>query len=111
MSVEEKNKIDIITTDKQGILVLTISDHLEWDSDSDSDSEHLLILQEKINSYLDFLESGQIYESYPSAVDKEIMIQIVFKYLPNRIAQEFLDVVKEFLNEKGYDFKFYQLVL
>ncbi|OXE96583.1 hypothetical protein BC749_101307 [Flavobacterium araucananum] len=107
MSVEEKNKIDIITTNKQGILVLTISDHLEWDCMN----EHLLILQEKINSYLDFLESGQIYESYPGAVDKEIMIQIVFKYLPNRIAQEFLEVVKKFLNEKGYDFKFYQLVL
>lgn len=59
---------------------------------------------------MDFLESGQIYESYPSALEKKIMIQIVFKYLSNRIAEEFLEVVKEFLNEKGYDFKFYQLV-
>jgi hypothetical protein len=105
MSVEEKNKIDIITNDKQGILVLTISDHLEWDSDS----EHLLILQEKINSYLDFIESGQIYEIYPSVVGKKIMIQIVFKYLPSKTGEEFLEKVDELIKRNGYDFNFYQL--
>jgi len=67
MSVEEKNKIDIITTNKEGILVLTISDHLEWDDEN----EHLLILQDKINSYVDFIESGQMAESYPDKVDKK----------------------------------------
>lgn len=105
MSVEDKNKIDAISNNKEDMVLLTISDHLEWDN-----NEHLLILQEKINSYMDFLESGQIYESYPSALDKKIIIQIVFKYLPNRIAEEFLEVVKEILNKNDYDFKFYQLV-
>jgi hypothetical protein len=46
MSVEDKTVIDIITTDKQGMLVLTISDHLEWDDENG----HLLLLQDKINS-------------------------------------------------------------
>lgn len=105
MSVEEKNKIDIITSNKEGILVLTISDHLEWDDKN----EHLLILQDKINSYLDFIESGQIAESYPDKVDKKIMIQIVFKYLPNKIAEEFLAIVENFISEKGHAFHFYQL--
>jgi hypothetical protein len=102
MSVEDKNKIDSISTNKEDVVVLTISDHLGWDDRN----EHLLILQEKINSYMDFIESGQIYESYPSAVDKKIMIQIVFKYLPNETGDEFLMIVKEFINENGYDFKF-----
>jgi hypothetical protein len=105
MSVEEKNKIDIITTNKEGILVLTISDHLEWDDEN----EHLLILQDKINSYVDFTESGQMAENYPDKVDKKIMIQIVFKYRPNAIAEEFLSTVKRFINEKGHTFDFYQL--
>lgn len=67
MSVEEKNKIDIITSNKQGILVFTISDHLEWGSNND----HLVILQEKINSYLDFIESGQIAESYRDVIGRK----------------------------------------
>ncbi|MNR01848.1 hypothetical protein D3C85_1176710 [compost metagenome] len=105
MSVEEKNKIDIITTNKQGILVLTISDHLEWGSDN----EHLVILQEKINSYLDFIESGQIAESYPDVVGEKIMIQIVFKYQPNKIAEDFLEKAGETVKGIGYGFNFYQI--
>ena len=85
MSIEDKNLIDVISIDKQGILVLTISDHLEWDDKN----EHLLLLQDKINSYMDFIENGQLAESYPEKADKKIMIQIVFKYYPNKIAEEF----------------------
>lgn len=105
MSVEEKNVIDIITVDKEEMLVLTISDHLEWDDKN----EHLLLLQDKINSYVDFIENGQLAESYPDKSDKKIMIQIVFKYYPNRIAEEFLAIVERFLNEKGHVFDFYKI--
>jgi hypothetical protein len=105
MSVEDQNVIDIITTDKQGILVLTISDHLEWNDEN----EHLLLLQDKINSYLDFIENGQLAESYPDKADKNIMIQIVFKYQPNKTAEEFLAIVKRFISEKGHAFDYYKL--
>ncbi|KAF2343109.1 DUF6572 domain-containing protein [Flavobacterium tistrianum] len=104
MSVEDKNVIDVITIDKQGILVLTISDHLEWDDKN----EYLLLLQDKINRYLDFIESGQLAESYPDKADKKIMIQIVFKYQPNKTAEEFLAIVERFLNEKDHAFNFYK---
>lgn len=104
MSVLDKNKIDAISTDKENTVVLTISDHLEWE-----DNEHLQVLQDKINSYLDFIEGGQIYESYPSAVGKKIIIQIVFKYLPNNKAQEFLEKVDKIVKGVGYGFNYYQL--
>lgn len=106
MSVEDKNKIDAISTNKENQVVLTISDHLEWNENN----EHLIILQDKVNSYMDFLESGQIYESYPSAVGKKIMIQIVFKFLPNRKGEEFIGKVEEIIKANGYNFNFYQLV-
>jgi len=105
MSVEDKNVIDIITIDKEGVLVLTISDHLEWNDEN----EHLLLLQEKINSYLDFIENGQLAENYPDKADKKIMIQIIFKYYPNKTADEFLAIVERFLNEKGHAFDFYKI--
>ena len=54
MSVEKIDKVDFVSTTEKGIIRLTISDHLEWASKN----EHLLILQNKINAYLNFIESG-----------------------------------------------------
>lgn len=63
MSVENPNVIDIIHTDKDGgHVTLTVTDHLEW-----GDGEHLLKLQDKLNKYLAFVESGEIFEKYPGA--------------------------------------------
>ena len=72
MSVEQIDKVDFISTTEKGIIRLTISDYLEWDSKN----EHLLILQNKINAYLNFIESGQIFEEYPSSANKKIEIDI-----------------------------------
>ena len=55
MSVDQTKIIDIISKSKDGEIVLTISDHLDWKNLQ----EHLLLLQEKINTYLTFLESKE----------------------------------------------------
>jgi hypothetical protein len=46
MSIENKKVVDFISINKNEKVVLTISDHLQWDEKN----EHLLKLQEKINS-------------------------------------------------------------
>jgi hypothetical protein len=53
MAVDDKNVIDLVSISPEGKVVLTISDHLEWNTEND----HLLILQDKINLYLGVLES------------------------------------------------------
>jgi hypothetical protein len=105
MSVENKEVIDFISIDTSNKVALTISDHLKWDSNGD----HLLILQDKINAYLEIIEDGQIYEVYPDAVGKSFIIQVAMKYRPNKKAKEFLENVKEFLKDNNYEFKFYEL--
>lgn len=55
MSVDNLQVIDFIS-EKDGRIVLTISDHLEWDDKY----EHIYLLQEKINAYLMAIETGQI---------------------------------------------------
>jgi hypothetical protein len=60
MSVEQKDVIDAIGVNKEsGEVVLTISDHLDWEDTS----AHLLVLQDKINTYIAFIESGEILQS------------------------------------------------
>jgi hypothetical protein len=69
MAVDEPSTIDIMSVDPTGALVLTISDHLDW-----SDSlAHERVLQEKLNSYLAFIESGQILEHHPEVSIREIV--------------------------------------
>jgi len=58
MSINELRVIDIVSKKKNSCIVLTISDHLDWEKTK----EHLLLLEEKINTYLSFLESGDVYE-------------------------------------------------
>lgn len=102
MSIDNPNLIDFISISPENKVVLTISDHFEWNDDN----EHLLLLQNKINSYLEVIESNQIYKIYPDAKDKEITIQVSLKYSPNKEGKIFLDEVTNFLNSKNYDFTY-----
>ena len=104
MSVENSKVIDFIS-DKEDKIVLTISDHLEWDNDN----EHIYILQEKINAYLMAIESGQINKSYPLSINKKIVVSVALKYVPNEIGMSFLSKVNEVLLNAGYEFNYHIL--
>ena len=102
MSIEDPNIIDFISLDPNGNVFLTISDHLTWDDGN----EHLLLLQNKINSYLSSIESGDLYEKYPKARGRKIIINISIKYLPSEEGYVFLKKVKTMLEAAGYDFRY-----
>ena len=89
MAVDQADKIDAIGVDRRsGCVVLTISDHLPWSSAADS---HLELLREKLNAYLAFIESGQLIETYPDAIGRDVVINVVGKYDLSTPASEFLD--------------------
>jgi uncharacterized protein DUF6572 len=105
MSVDQTQVIDVVSQDKDGTIVLSISDHLDWDNGK----QHLLILQEKINTYLNFIDSGEIYERYPDAKGHPIQIDVRFHYQPNMEARAFLAKVKPIVENSGYSFRFEQI--
>jgi hypothetical protein len=104
MSVEDTMVIDFIS-EKNNNVVLTISDHLEWDDEN----EHVFLLQEKLNAYLGAIESGQLNEKYPASVGKKITISIILKYEPNEIGVSFLSCINDLLLNAGYNFNYYVL--
>jgi hypothetical protein len=62
MGVQQTTVIDAIGIDKvTGAVHLTIADALEWGA------SHLRLLQEKLNAYPAFVESGELHSAYPSA--------------------------------------------
>jgi hypothetical protein len=104
MSVENANVIDFISEEGNKI-ILTISDHLEWDNEN----EHIILLQEKINAYLMAIESGQVCEKYPSSLGKAIAISVALKFEPNENGALFLSNVNKTLLNAGHGFEWHIL--
>lgn len=101
MTVEQNNVVDIVSLDKDSNeVILTISDHLEWD---DADS-HLQMLQSKINTYLAFVESGELVEKYPKAKDRQVRLEVMFMRPPNRDAEQFLNKARPVVEGAGIAF-------
>lgn len=98
MSVEQTNVIDFIGVSREtGEVVLTISDHLTW-----TDSVvHQTILQNKLNAYLSFIESGDLFQEYPDARGRAVVVRIVFRNLPDGAGREFLARAKQVMESAG----------
>ena len=104
MSVDQKDVVDAVSRARDtGDVTLTISDHLEWDQPL----EHVFTLQEKINSYLAYIESGQIWEQCADAKEKKILIQVMFRCAPPEgDVTRFLATAKEKIEAAGFYFKY-----
>jgi len=77
MSLENIETVDAVGTEKgTNTVVLSIMDSWNWEDQE----RHLIALQDKLNAYFGFVESGQIYEAYPQATGKSLRIDIVSRY-------------------------------
>lgn len=102
MPVDDPNTIDIMSDDRDGRVVLTISDHLDW---SDTAS-HLNALQRKLNRYLAFAESGEILEHRSQASAKGVAIQVVFRFAPTLEGKDFLERTRAIVQGAGFIFTY-----
>lgn len=104
MSIEQTNVIDFISIDREsGDVWLTISDHLSW---YENESTHLQLLQDKLNAYLRFIESGEILKNYPRAIGKEVVINLVGKFPMSDQAKLFLRKAISAIENAGFRLQF-----
>jgi hypothetical protein len=104
MSVLDSNVVDAVGIEREsGEAILTITDHLEWDG-----REHLLKLQEKINAYFRFIESGEIFQSYPEANGRQLTISVICLHQPDEEAATFFGRAKELAATEGIGFRYKQ---
>lgn len=102
MAIDNVNIVDAIGVDeKNQALRLMITDHLEWENKFLSEADHLLMLQNKINSYLSYIESAQYKETYPTINFKILIIEIHFKYEVTENCKKFLKVVQDQVEQFG----------
>lgn len=104
MSIERSNVVDFVALDSDtGNLVLTISDHLDWPDDA---SEHLLLLQDKLNAYLRFIESGEDLQSHSNAQGRPILIDVILKYPASGQGVRFFEEVRKVIEGAGIMFRY-----
>ena len=99
MSVEQTDMVDIVSINREtGHVVLTISDHLDW-----SDSlGHQAILQKKLNTYMAFVENGEILVQYPQAKGRPVAFRVVFRVPPDDSGQAFVAKAREVIESAGF---------
>ena len=99
MPVENCDVVDAVATHpERAYVLLSIADHLGWDRPE----EHLATLQQKLNRYLAFIESGELLKKFPAAGGKAVRIEISFlNDLPSE-AQVFLEQARAVIVGAGF---------
>lgn len=88
MALDDTHSIDAVGTEAStGVVVLTLLDAWDWADER----AHLFALQAKLNAYFEFVESGQLEESYPEARDRPRKLEIVTKHALAAAGQKLLD--------------------
>lgn len=104
MSIDQTDTIDIVAVDTtRQRVVLAIADHLDWDEDEDA---HLLMLQDKLNTYLRFVEGGELLEKFPHSKGMPVTITLVGRFPLSNEAKAFFDQAKEVVQEAGLALEF-----
>jgi hypothetical protein len=102
VAIDEPNVIDVTGIDHvNGETVLVICDHLPWNvEDPDplyTEGDHLYMLQGKVYRYLDFIESGEVFEKIERAKGTTPVILIKFLYPLSRNATNLVNNLKQYL--------------
>jgi uncharacterized protein DUF6572 len=106
VAVEDADVVDLIGIAADEHVVLTISDDLEWDERG----EHLLVLQDKLNMYLAFVESGELEEQYPEAAGRHVRIEVCCKHPPTGESKDFLSAARTMIEAAGYSLSWKQVL-
>src|SRR5690349_8114757 len=104
MSVAQLDVVDYLSLEKgTGHVVLIIADDLDWEQEP----RHLWLLQEKINRYVAFIESGEVLSKCeetlgrPAPDQPAFRISVVAKHEPSAQATKLLAHAKCVLESAG----------
>lgn len=95
--------VDLVALDEKNEIVhLIIMDEDTWDDPR----QHIDALQEKVLTYVTFVENGTFYRKYPKAQVMGFMIKAVFLNKPNSEGEKFIEEIADVLLDTGYRFEY-----
>ena len=97
MAVTDVNVIDGIAFDDDNkTLIMEIYDHLHFEGKFEFD--HIVILQDKLNTYLWYIESKQYADIYPDKQFDNFVINIHFRYEITENCKKYINVSNQKLS-------------
>lgn len=107
MAIDEPRKIDFVVFPKgrDDIVELLIADHLVWGADDERTIEHLVLLQEKVNSYLEYI-GEQLQEDFPEAEGRCVVIRLYLMEEPPSVAKHAIGKMRHALESLGVAFEY-----
>ena len=90
MAIDNTEVIDGIAYEEEK-LILQLYDH--WEFTDEIEKDHMFLLQDKLNSYIWYVDSEQYKETYPDVKLSVFEIQIKFKYHPSDFCISYLQNV------------------
>ena len=103
MAIDNTSVIDAVAIDRErNAVLLLLTDHLPWEDRPDfREYDHLMLLQEKINAYLTYLETKQYEQQYPGQAFDMAVIEIHFQYGITDNCRKFLNTVQNQVGQYG----------
>lgn len=105
MSLKNVNEIDGKEADLAGNLILYVVDDMEWELEKEK--EHLLLLQDKLNTCLAYIQSGRYKEDYPKYNFKQAIIEIRFRHTITEHCKRYLQMVQGQVGEYAIKLEVY----
>jgi len=103
MGIDNPNVVDAISNAKDGSrIALTIFDGGDWPDEG----AHLLALQAKVNTYFNFVQSGQLFQQYPAAQRTPVVIQVLFREQPSDKARQLIDRADRVSRQLGLEVRY-----
>jgi hypothetical protein len=101
VTIEQADKVDGMGIDSdKGEVVLVISDHLDWLDQA----LHFSRLEQKIDNYINFVQSAQLEEVMPQGKGMGIRIKLVQQFAAPSEVKSILDGIAQQLFEIGIAF-------
>ena len=87
MAITEKDVVDSVAYEDD-FLLLQLYDHLDFEGEFEKD--HMMMLQDKLNTYIWYIDSKQYRETYPGKKFNNFLIKIFFVFEPSVLCKDFI---------------------
>ena len=99
MGVENSNVIDLVSIDPlTGTVFLSLVEERPWGDRG----ELLRELETKLNTYIEYVEGGQLVHDYPDLVGKPVAFRLHYFHEPGANEREFIRIaVQQYLHPRS----------
>ena len=102
MSISNPDIIDAMTV-QDCQLIMLISDHLRWDA---YQTAHLKMLQDKLNTYIRFIDAKEYKNKYPDKEISAFVIDVVFLHPYDMGFVRMTELVRDELDKRNITIKY-----